>query len=197
MKILAFTDPHGSRAALRKVGEKAPKADLIICPGDLTMFGEDADDLLSEMNSWGKPILLVPGNHEEHFDLKQLCTGFKNIFEIDREFYTKGDLLVAGYGRGGFSHETPEFEVFGRQIKRKVKEHQGPWILLLHQPPFGTNVDRLSFGHVGNETFSAFIAEAQPTLVLCGHLHENFKKEDMLGKSRILNPGPDGVFLDL
>ncbi len=37
----------------------------------------------------------------------------------------------------------------------------------------------------------------QPTLVLCGHSHDCFGAADVSGKSRILNPGPNGMALEL
>jgi len=201
MKILAFTDSHGSRQAMRKIKEKIAQADIIICAGDFTSWGNNAEVILNEMNSWGKQVFIIPGNHEEQFDLKDLCLPFNHITEIDRallEHEHKGKRYIfAGYGGGGFSHETPLFEVFARKLKTFVAKSPAKQVLVLHQPPFGTAADFLPYGHVGNETFSNVIARDQPDLVLCGHIHECFGEEDHLGKSRIVNPGPEGKIIEL
>lgn len=197
MKLLMFTDTHGSRGHMKRLKQRAERADLIVCAGDFTVFGHDLHKILKEMDSWKKPLILIPGNHEEHIKLKEECGQYKNVMDIDRDFYEKENILFAGYGRGGFSYETPEFDMFGRKIKRKAAEHKGKWVFIIHQPPFGTATDLLDFGHTGNETFAAFIAQEQPDLVICGHLHENFRKEDTMGKSRIINPGPDGMMIDI
>ena len=39
MKILAFTDMHESLIALNRVKKKSSKADVIVCCGDISIFG--------------------------------------------------------------------------------------------------------------------------------------------------------------
>jgi uncharacterized protein len=197
MKILAFTDPHGSKASMRRVKDLIPSADIIVCAGDLTSFGSRLSSILNEMNMWGKPVLLIPGNHEEHLNLKMECTPFPNIHEIDRDFFEFQGALFIGYGRGGFSHITPQFDAFARKIKARSSSHQGKRIMVFHQPPFGTELDRLEFGHVGNETFAHFIAEYQPELMLCGHIHECFGNTEQMGKTLMVNPGPNGILIEI
>jgi Icc-related predicted phosphoesterase len=59
-----------------------------------------------------------------------------------------------------------------------------------HAPPSETVCDRLRSGeHVGSRVIRAFVEEAQPDLVLCGHIHEA-RGLDAIGRSQIANPGP-------
>ena len=51
--------------------------------------------------------------------------------------------------------------------------------------------------HCGNKDIRKFIDKIKPDLVISGHLHENAGKEDKIGKSRILNPGPTGMLINL
>ena len=37
----------------------------------------------------------------------------------------------------------------------------------------------------------------KPDLVISGHLHETAGKEDKIGKTRLINPGPFGKILDV
>jgi uncharacterized protein len=197
MRILAFSDPHGSKAQLAKVAQKAGFADLIICAGDLTSFGNRLGSILKDLSALGKPVLMIPGNHEEHLELKEECKLFPAIKEIDRDFHEQGGILFIGYGGGGFSHETPQFESFARKIRNRSAQHKGKRVVIFHQPPYGTACDLMPYGHVGNETFAAFIAQDQPDLVLCGHIHECFHTQDTMGRTRIMNPGPDGTIIEI
>jgi len=36
-----------------------------------------------------------------------------------------------------------------------------------------------------------------PVLVLCGHFHENFRKQDKIKNTLIINPGPDGTIINV
>ena len=58
-------------------------------------------------------------------------------------------------------------------------------------------MDKLNGSFVGNKSYTSFIKKHQPDVVLCGHIHENAGKEDKIGKSRILNPGPTGMLINL
>ena len=79
MKILAFTDHHTSKVAIAKVREKAKDAELIICGGDITNFGDGLKENLEAVNNLGKPVLLTHGNHEEHLDMEHEVKPYKNI----------------------------------------------------------------------------------------------------------------------
>jgi Icc-related predicted phosphoesterase len=42
-----------------------------------------------------------------------------------------------------------------------------------------------------------FIKKYQPIIAMAGHLHENAEVEDKINKTRVINPGPNGMLLDL
>ena len=53
----------------------------------------------------------------------------------------------------------------------------------------GTKTDLLPSGkHVGSESLRKIIEEFQPTINLCGHIHESMAI-DKIGKTTIINPG--------
>ena len=69
-------------------------------------------------------------------------------------------------------------------------------VLLSHQPPVNTAVDRTASGrHVGSGAVRAYIEETSPALCISGHIHESYGK-DFLGSTLLVNPGPfcDGKF---
>ena len=73
MHILAFVDSHGMADAMKELERKAKFADIILCAGDFTIFERDMDKVLKRMNSFGKPVLLIHGNHESESELQKAC----------------------------------------------------------------------------------------------------------------------------
>ncbi len=64
MKVLAFTDLHGNKQAVQTIIKKAKEADIMVCAGDLSDWGQHGREMLKELEKAGKPMLLIPGNHE-------------------------------------------------------------------------------------------------------------------------------------
>ena len=75
MKILAASDIHGDQQNIEelvKLAEKE-KVDAIILAGDLT-FGESSlVGIVGPFKKIGKPIMLIPGNHETPATVDFLC----------------------------------------------------------------------------------------------------------------------------
>ncbi|USN44987.1 MAG: metallophosphoesterase [Candidatus Woesearchaeota archaeon] len=194
MKLLAYTDIHGNSAAFATLKKKAKEADIIVDCGDFTVFAHNITKILKTINSLGKQVLLVTGNHEEHTNVAPAVKANKNIFYLERNFYEYEGYLFIGYGGGGFAHEDRSFEIFMNDNKKKWQGKK--IILVLHQPPYGTALDDLGYP-VGNMTFRRWIEQHQPALVLAGHIHENFFEQDKIGESIIVNPGPTGTIFEI
>ncbi len=197
MKILAFADNHGSPSEIAEVARKAKSkdVDLIVCLGDFTIFEHEIHYHLDLINNLPKKVLLIHGNHEDEDTLRYLSKKCKNIEFIHEESFETDVHIFIGYGGGGFAMHDKRFEEIMKKFKPKMKDKKS--IILLHGPPHGTELDLLAEGYVGNKSYRKFIEEMQPHLVLCGHLHENFKKRDKIGKSIIINPGPEGELIEI
>ncbi len=196
MKILAFVDMHGSNKALKRVKKLAKKADVLVAAGDLTVFGNNLDLILMELNKLGKPVLVIPGNHEFEDDIKKASSMFTNIISIDKKPFVIYDTVFIGYGGGGFSMSDKGFERYSKKLLKKIKKHSKS-VLVLHGPPYGNKTDLIMEEHCGNRSYSNFIKKAQPTLVICGHLHECAGKMDTIKKTLVVNPGPYGKILEI
>ncbi|MBI5397873.1 metallophosphoesterase family protein [Candidatus Woesearchaeota archaeon] len=198
MRILAFADIHTSLAAIRNIKDKAiaHDVDYIVCVGDFTIFGSELLNVLKKFNEIEKPFLLVHGNHEDERKLRTACSQFKNLRYIHAAAYRDGSYLFLGWGGGGFSFFDKSFEAHSVQLTRYVKPGDNV-VFVTHQPPYNTKVDQIMGQPVGSKSFRKFIDNEKPALVLCGHLHENFNKEDRLGPTRIINPGKTGTLIDL
>jgi len=196
MKILAFVDLHGDKDALDKIKEKSKQVDLVLCAGDLTFFEQDLDYFLEELNKLGKKVLIIPGNHESEENLVELTKDLENVYQIHRGMFVKDDYLILGYGGGGFSITDKGFYKVGESFKKNIKENTKV-IFMIHGPPYGTQLDIMNGEHVGNRTTRAFINDTKPAIVIFGHLHEYGGKEDSIGETKLINPGPEGKIIEI
>ncbi|MBD3310341.1 hypothetical protein GF351_03925 [Candidatus Woesearchaeota archaeon] len=198
MKILAFVDLHGSKKALKKLRDKVKKhsPDIIICAGDLTVFEQNMDLIMSELAKTKKPVLVIPGNHEEGSDVRRSASLFENITDIHKRKHVFKDYIFLGYGGGGFSLVDKEFEALAKKWEKEIRPEDNV-VLVTHAPPYKTELDKIMDEHCGNKSIARFIKKVDLNLVVCGHLHENAGKEHKVKKTRIINPGPYGMVLNI
>lgn len=194
MKILAVGDVHGN---YKKVLDylKKHKVDLIIITGDITHFGpaELGEDILNEISSFDVPVLAIPGNcdpesiHGKIESSKAVNIHCKNMIIKD--------IGICGFGG---SNPTPfntplEFEEVqiydeARRVFEGISD-QKITLFITHAPPYGTETDLLPSGvHVGSKSIRKIIEEFQPSLNICGHIHES-RGSDKIGKTTVVNPG--------
>src|SRR3989338_7477710 len=196
MKILAFTDIHGSLSALRRIGQKtkSQNPDLLVCAGDVTIFERGIIGILRRLNKFNKKIVMIHGNHEDDKTLFRLSKLFKNIIFIHKNYFVQDNVMFLGYGGGGFALVDKEFEKIAiTKFKQVIKNNQDKKIILVtHAPPYKTRLDKLMQGHCGNKSIRNFVERNKIDLLICGHLHENFGKEGKIGRTKVINPGPFG-----
>jgi hypothetical protein len=192
MQILAFVDTHGSFSAWKKVKAlaKKEKPKLLVCAGDISVFGANLDYMVQEINKLNIPCLIIHGNHESEAEMRTACSLFKNTVFIHKKVHEFDKYAFIGYGGGGFSFRDKEFEKVIKNISTKTQI-----ILVLHGPPYGTKLDDIVGSYSGNKSYRKYIEKQQPKLVLCGHIHENEGKIDHIKKSKIINPGPFGKII--
>jgi len=197
MKLLLFTDLHGSFRALNELKEKSRETKAIVCAGDISIFQERMDELLKELNSLKQPVFIIPGNHENHEDLKHEANKFRNIKYIHNDiFLMDTNYLFMGFGGGGFSARDAEFEKAAKNFKNLIKINHKT-ILVTHAPPHNTKVDMVNGRHVGNKSIREFLNSANIHLHVCGHLHENAETVDTVGETTVINPGHKGIIFNL
>ena len=194
MKILAFVDVHGNRSAIKRLIEASKEVDLIICAGDLTVFENDAEELLESLAEFKQTVYMIPGNHESAELLGKLKSKFPYVFDLHRKVLSLPDIELVGYGQGGFSLVDKDFERFTHNYARQNKNRL---VLVTHAPPYNTKLDELGHEHHGNKSLREFIERHKPELVICGHFHENHGKSDHIGATIVVNPGPNGMIIEL
>ncbi len=200
MRILAFTDIHGSYSTVEEIlfREFAGKGfDVVILGGDITTHGTPAEarDAVTRFQKFGKPVLTVAGNMDP-INLEETFSVLGGSINACGK-----SISDAGFfGVSGAPHSflrTP-YEISEEEILRRAEAgwndvKSARWkIFVPHTPPFNTNVDKVFAGkHVGSTSVKKFIEEKQPAVVVCGHIHEA-RGTDTIGKSFIINCGQAG-----
>ncbi len=201
MKILAFVDMHGSLTALKKLVEKIKKSKpaVIVCAGDISIFEQRLDYFIERLGNFNIPFLIIPGNHESGEMLSKACNKSKGAYYLHRQIYDKVQgYLFIGNGGGGFSDRDDKFDKISKKFEKEInKNKKNKIILVVHQPPYGTKLDKIGKTYAGNKSYKIFLKKNKVNVVICGHLHENAGKEDKIGKIKLINPGPFGKIITI
>lgn len=197
MRLLVFTDLHGSQAALASVLEKARVADVLLFAGDLDHRAPDIEGLMARLSQTKKPCLVIHGNWDEPSAMHRACDRHDNLHFLHRGIYEQDGVKFLGHGGGGFMRTDKDFQTLWDKFLRKQLKPGDKSVLITHAPPYGTKVDSLYGESRGNETYRKFIDEHQPLVHVCGHFHENFGRTDKVGKTFVINPGPSGVYVEI
>jgi len=196
MKILAFADIHGSLTALeniKKLVEKE-KPDILIDCGDISVFENDLEYLISRLDKFKIKCLMIHGNHEGKEFMEHACSKYKNIIFLHNKTYRDGNYFFYGFGGGGFALNDKKFE---KEADKQMKNKRMNDILVLitHGPPHKTKLDELWGESAGNKSINRVINKYKPVIALSGHLHENSGKQDKIGRTKVINPGPYGKII--
>lgn len=199
MKIVLISDLHGKHDDLTKL--LPPTADMIICAGDISMFGN-----MNTINSfiyWFSNLdqykykIFIAGNHDRYFEdhhYLALTMIPENVIYLENSGVTINGVYIYG------SPIQPTFFNWafnvdrGEPIKKywdMIPDHTD--ILVTHGPPYGVldasrfNQDSGTVGdavnHAGCEELSkAVFDRVKPSLHLFGHIHPGYgkiKKEEI------------------
>lgn len=195
MRIIVLVDIHGRLTYLPALTEELRSADLVLLPGDLTQFGkrDAALEVLEAVRNANPRVLAVMGNCD-YPD----ATAFldEQGVLIHARHKVVGGIAFAGLG-GSLPcpiqtlNEWSEEQIAG-YLEEAVKDvpDDMPLVLVSHQPPADTVVDKAANGmHVGSKAVRAFIETRQPLACFSGHIHESVG-QDRIGETRLINPGP-------
>ena len=197
MRILAFSDIHGTYEIVETILSSESEYDLVVLAGDITTCGSpgEMEAAVRMFKAHHRPVLGVTGNMDPAALDETLE---KEGVSLDGRGVIMGDVGLCGVGAAPLSPlETPN-EIPEEEIMRRAEEG---WksiagasrkVFVPHAPPKNTKVDRTFMGlHVGSAAVRRFIEEQEPEIVICGHIHEA-RGIDSIGRTKIINCGPSG-----
>lgn len=197
MKILAFSDLHGSARHAADLVAASSEADLVIGAGDFCNMRQGLDEAMALLSEVSAPFVVVPGNAESFDELRSAAP--ESVEVLHGTATTIGGLRLFGLGYGvpttpfgAWSCDLSEDQATG-MLKACVTAD----VLIVHSPPKGV-VDRTSAGQsVGSEAIHTTIERVQPKLALCGHIHDSWRQTEMIGAAKVHNLGPFVTWLEV
>ena len=197
VRLLAFSDLHRDCARAQRLVELAQDADVVVGAGDFASVRLGINLAIEPLRAIVKPTVLVPGNNETESELLEACDGWATATLLHG-----GSTELDGvtfFGLGGGVPVTPfpwSFDLSEREADEKLEACPEGCVLVVHSPPKGY-VDEAHGRHMGSEAILAAIETKRPQLVLCGHIHESWGREATIGRTPVVNLGPDGRFFEI
>ena len=197
MEVLIFSDIHGDIRALEKVVRQP--ADIYIAAGDLSTFKKSLDRCGEVLAPLGEKVWVLPGNHETHEDMRDLCRRF-GFVDFHRQVRQIASTNWAGLGYSNITPFNTPGEYTEDQIQEALDAFDGlsPLYLVAHVPPKNSQLDEFAPGqHGGSPALSTWLERAQPLYLFCGHIHECAGRSDQIGRTQCFNVGKAGYTLEV
>jgi uncharacterized protein len=196
MRLLAFSDVHRDRHRAARLAEMSADADVVVAAGDFASVHRGLAELIDMLVVIETPTVLVPGNNETEEALRDACRGWKAATVLHGEAAEIGGVKFFGLGGGIPTTPWPwSFDLDEEEAVDRLADCPDGGVLVVHSPPKG-HVDGSSRSY-GSEAILRTIEERRPQVAICGHIHECAGQESAIGPTRVVNAGPDGIFLDV
>jgi uncharacterized protein len=195
VKLLLFSDLHADTDAAWHLVELAVSADVLVGAGDFGNMRRQIDRCIDILQSVEKPAVLVPGNAESVEELEDAC----RVWPTAHVLHGSGVRIdgVEFFGIGGAIPVTPfgswSYDFTEDEASQLLAGCPSGCVLVSHSPPFGV-VDRNSNGkNLGSASVRETIERCRPRLVVCGHIHGSWRQTEVIGSTKVINAGPEGI----
>lgn len=187
MLLYAVADIHGKKGNLERIRKNIDqyKPDILIIAGDITNYFYPKDTI-EYISTFGIPILTVRGNSDFPI-VDKLISKTSSIYSIHGKSFRENGFHFIGMGGAVLLpfrtrvciREKKHFRTIGSALTDQS-------ILVMHPPPFGVLDRVLGRIHSGSRNIYNIIAQKQPLLFLCGHIHEDIGQV-VIGKTTVVN----------
>jgi len=199
MKLLLFSDTHRDEAAADRLIEMSARADVVIGAGDYAVARQGLAEWCERIRSIERPLILVPGNAESDFELRQVWADRPEVHILHGASCRLGGYEF--FGLGGAVPVTPfgdwSFDLTEEQAQERLAACPVGAVLITHSPPLGV-LDSGSRGvSLGSRAIRETIERCHPPLAVCGHIHACGGRVQWLHRTRVVNAGPRGWLFEL
>ena len=198
MRVLAFSDLHRDLDTAADLVERSSGYDVVIGAGDFASVHEGLEEAIDALSGIETPTLLVPGNNETEDALREACEGWRAATVLHGEATEIDGTNFFGLGAG--IPTTPwdwSFDLTEDEAEERLKECPAGAVLVVHSPPRGHCDESSSGDHLGSHAIVDAIAQVQPPLAVCGHIHEAWGERSRIGPTEIANLGPSGTEFEI
>ncbi len=203
IRFLAVGDLHGDVERTKKILEKARKEniDFLILTGDLTYFDQHPELIGKVLKDCKRPIYFIPGNHDSELTVEMLYRLF-GLKPFHKGYFIKYYNAFVGFGFatvGPHAKTINEFYEGLNNIFLKLEQKSGleRIILITHEHPSDTKIDKFTPFFNGNPAIKAIIEKFQPELHICSHVHEAENIEDYILNTKIINVARSGKIFEI
>lgn len=197
-KILAIADIHGDSRLVKKAAKKAKKenVDMVIIAGDLTWFGQPAQEIISPFLKNKKPVLTIPGNHDPETISQELEQIYKGTIDLHKKDFIKDKIGFFGTGTTDWGFYEDGKQVYSelKKAHNKIKDLKKK-IMVVHCPPEGSKIELL--GYPGSRGVRNALDKFKPDFLICGHMHEGGGLIEKIGKTKILNVARKPIIFEI
>ncbi len=198
MKILAFSDLHRDLDQAARLTEMSRDADVVIGAGDFASVHQGLEETIEALSGIETPTILVPGNNETLDALREASEAWSAATVLHGDSTEIGGRTF--FGLGGGIPVTPwdwSFDVEEADAEKMLSDLPEGAVLVVHSPPKG-HCDEAGNGmSLGSTAILEAIESRQPTLAVCGHIHEAWGRTSSVGSTEIVNLGPAGTWFTL
>lgn len=190
MKILAFSDLHGSPKHAAELVAASAEADLVIGAGDFCNMREGLDEAMALLSAISAPFVIIPGNAESFDELRVAAPKHVEVLHGTPTTIDGLNLFGLGYGVPTTPFGAWSCDLSEQRAATMLEACETADILIVHSPPKGV-VDQTSNGQsVGSVAIHAAIERIQPKLAICGHIHDSWGQTGRIGTTEVHNLGP-------
>ena len=198
MRLLAFSDLHRDLDQAARLVEMSADADAVIGAGDFASIHEGLGEAMAALSGIEAPTIVIPGNNETDSALREAAAAWPAATVLHGEGAEIDGVPFFGLGAG--VPITPwdwSFDLDERQAAEMLAPCPEGAVLVVHSPPKG-HCDLSGTGeHLGSEAILEAIESKQPTIAVCGHIHESWGAESEVGSTKVINLGPSGRLIEL
>ncbi|MBI2060362.1 MAG: metallophosphoesterase family protein [Nitrospirae bacterium] len=221
VRFVAFTDHHADVGCIESVITLVhdSRSAFIVCAGDFTIMTEGIHPSMMILGRCELPVYFIGGNHEHDGICRFLESAYPTLHYVDLKVEIEplpGGLRVQIAGLDGTEDLNPHYGEKGEfyasylEILKAQADPLLPLVLLSHFPPAGTATcgkepvfkGDLCVGFkegpaLGSRNVRRMVESLKPAVVVTGHFHDRFGESDRNGGSWIVNPGPDGMLIEM
>jgi Icc-related predicted phosphoesterase len=188
MRFAAASDLHGDLSMVQRFAGTASNLDVsgIIIAGDI---GPTVEKIITNLSKLKLPIYAVLGNDDLLIE-EQILDQIPYALNIHGQSVDIGPCEIIGLSGCLASATSPHDEEKIYDTLKKAFSHASkPVILVSHLPPYGI-LDLATYhgtSHVGSKSVRRIIEKYHPAICICGHVHKDGGKRDLLGETEVAN----------